>query len=326
MQQKAQKDAERKKKKEAAESLATFRGVDKQQELLLEARKAKQQDREKTKGAAENLHTFKGASGNQELEFQKQLKQKKDKDKSGKKAAKDNLNSFNFSPVPDSSGKQKVRRQSKDLEAGMLLEEEKAKGSDAPERGLVRRTSSYGEFQELKKEKTNKEKKTKSKKAKPGKLKEWKPEAGEGTNPKKPAVEVGKSRKTVNLGFSFGLITDEDDIPSMETINSAAAEIIPEILKGSMKECNIRCDSKTPVAEGDIEEDAWFESEDSVRWKITGTVPVKLFVEKGKEVEETAAPIQKMLKRYSSWRLVTEGGNSKWKRVREGRLALGITF
>lgn len=334
MQQKALKDAERKKKKEAQASLQTFRGVDRQQELLLEARKAKQENRDKEKGAVENLHTFKGASGNQDMEFQKQLKQKKDKDKKGKKAAKDNLNAFSFSPVPESSGgKQKVKRLSKDLESGMVLleqaEAENASGGDVPERGLVRRTSSYGEFQDLKKEKTKKEKKSKSKKAKgkPGKLKEWKPEnASAAGETKKKDVEIGKSRKTVDLGFSFGLITDEDDIPTMENIDAAAAEIIPEILKGSLKECNIRVDSKAPVAEGDIEEDSWFESEDSIRWKITGTVPVKMFMEKGKDIEETAAPIQKMLKRYTSWRLVTQGGKSEWKRVREGRMALGITF
>jgi hypothetical protein len=318
MQQKAQKDAERKQKKEAAESLNNFRGVDKEQDILL--RKTKQEDREKQKGAAENLHTFKGAT--QELDFQKQLKQKKDKDKKGKKAAKDSLNAFSLSPVPGMS-KNKVKGKSKDLEMGSMLDEKKNKTDNVPERGLVRRNSSYGEFQDLKKEKQ--EKQTTKAKEKPGKLKEWNPD-NSGEVSSKKNVEVGKSRKTVDLQFSFGLITDEEDIPSVETIDSAAAEIIPDILKGSLKECNIRCDPKTPVASGDIEEDAWFESEDSIRWKITGTVPVKMFMEKGKDIEETSAPIQKMLKRYTSWRLVSEGGTSQWKRVREGRMALGITF
>jgi hypothetical protein len=311
MQQKAQKDAERKKKKEAAESLNNFRGDDKQQDR--EIRKAKQDDRDKQKIAAENLHTFKG--GTQESDFQKQLKEKKEKDKMGKKAAKNNLNSFSLSPVPTKS-KQKVKVKSNDVDMGSIL----------PEEGLVRRTSSFGEFQDLKKEKTKEEKEPQKAKEKPGKLKEWSPDDTSEVVTAKKTVEVGKSRTTVNLEFSFGLITHEDDIPSVELIDSAAAEIIPDILKGSLKECNIRCDPKAPVASGDIEEDSWFESADSIRWKIVGTVPVKMAMEKDKSIEETAAPIQKMLKRYSSWRLLSEGGTSQWTRVREGRMALGITF
>ena len=307
-QQKAQKDAERRRKKEAAESLANFKGtVSKEQEVFLENRKLKKQDQEKKKAAAAELNTFKGTVTNQELEFQQKLKQKKDQDRKSKKSAEENLNSYQGpgSPVPPPDGG-KAKGVTKSIEEGLAD------------------ISIYKEEEDGE----NNNKKKKKEKKKPNKVKEWNPTAQQ-TNKKTTTtpIEVGKSRKTVTLEFSFGLVTDEETIPDMEMLNSASSMIVPEILEGSLKECNLRCDCKVPIPNGDIEEDAWFESDDSVRWKVTGTVPVKIPVnstaDEGKTIDEIAAPIQKMLKRYSSYRQQSDG---TWKRVREGRLALGITF
>jgi hypothetical protein len=324
MQQKALKDADRKKKKEAAENLSQFRGLSKEQELLLKDKKEKEADKAKKIAAAESLHNFKGAT--QELEFQQKLKQEKDKDKKDKKSAQDQLHAHHVSIQTKS--KQRSSNKSKN-------EEEPRRGvsrnnsletppvESQPTRTTSRRTSSYGEYGSDNKKKEKKKEK-KKKKRRPGKLKEWNPTSPTPTTERKQPVGVGKSRETVDLIFSFGLITsqEEDKFPDGRMLDSAAKSVIPQLLSASLKECNIRVDSKIPKVSGDIEEDAWFEGEGSIRWKVSGSVPVKLFKEDGKEIKDTAGPIQQLLKRYTSWRLV----DNEWKRVREGRMALGITF
>ena len=296
MQQKALKDAERQRKKEAAESLANFKGTtSKEQEFLLENGNLKKLDAEKKKGAAAELQKFKGASRVKELDFQKELKKKKDADRKSKKSAEANLNSYQGPVSPTISSKTKVKKKDE-----VTLSE------------LARSIDEVS---------TNTKKYNQKKTAR--KVKEWNPNI-ESSAKEQNHVEVGKSRKIIDLDFSFGIVCSEgDDPPDMAMLNNAACTIIPRILAGSLNECNIRCDCKAPKPSGEIEEDSWFESKDSIRWKVTGTVPVKLFVEKGKTVQESAAPIQKMLKRHTSFRQDTDGG---WKRVREGRLAFGITF
>lgn len=328
MQQKAQRDAERKNKSQAlsAQRMASFRGLDRQQSVLLEMRKAKVEDRAKMRENAASMASFRGISSR-------------------------DLNVYNLSP-PRTTRKKTLELMTEvpTLELESLKEDEKMEkrisaafvdmnGSSLPQRGLRRQRSSFGDFQEIKEEKTKKEKKSKKvknskkKKKKSSKSKELSPErsSAKSDDDKKDTATTGSNKQTrrvVELEFSFGMLTDLDVIPDMSMIETASIFVVRDVLQGSEKECNIRCDPDMPQVENDVEEDVWFDSYDSIRWKIRGSVSVKIFVDESLDPMEAAAPIQKLLKRYSSYREVSEAGGKvkSWTRVREGQLALGISF
>jgi len=336
MQQKAQRDAERKKKSQAlsAQRMTSFRGLDRQQSVLLEMRKAKVADRNQMRQNAASMASFRGISSR-------------------------DMNVLNLSP-PRTTRKKTLDLLTEvpTLELGSFLEEEESAqkrvsgtiggftDGSLPQRGLRRQRSSFGDFQEIKEEKKKKEKKSKKvknskkkkkeKEKKLGKVKESTPAepsaarsstSGSSSSKKKEATTSGgKARKTVELGFSFGMITDLDVIPDMSMIETASIFVVRDILQGSVKECDIRCDPDMPQVENDVEEDVWFDSHDSIRWKIRGSVPVKVYIDKTLDPMEAAAPVQKMLKRYSSYREVAEAGGKvkSWTRVKQGTLAFAF--
>ena len=312
MQQKAQRDAERKRRSEAlsAQRMTSFRGLDRQTSIRINQRKQQLAGREAMKENAANMASFRGLSSR-------------------------NLGvGRGLSPVIQ--GKKAC-----DLELGTLMEENAQKRlSGVPERGLTRQRSSFGDYQEIKEDLTQLQKEIKPKKAKSSKKKDKKdkkdkkkkkessksPERSKSKSDKKDGEKKeGKERKTVELDFSFGIITDLEIIPDMQMIESAAIFAVRDILQGSQKECGIRTDPDMPQVEPDVEEDVWYDSEYEIRWKIKGKVVVKIYVAKSLEATEAAAPVQKMLKRYTSYQEVEEAGGKvkSWARKKEDRFNMG---
>ncbi|CAJ1935247.1 unnamed protein product [Cylindrotheca closterium] len=323
-QQKAQRDAERKKKSQAlsAQRMTSFRGLDRQQSVLLDMRKAKVEDRAKMRENAASMASFRGISSR-------------------------DLNVYNLSP-PRTTRKKTLELVTEIPTLGLdtLKADEKTQkrisgvgafggdgGGGLPQRGLRRQRSSFGDFEEIKEEnKKKKGQKVKNgkKKKKKSKSKDVSPVRSSKSEKKKGETKdsVKKARKTVELEFSFGMLTDLDVIPDMSMIETASIFVVRDILQASVKECNIRCDPDMPQVENDVEEDVWFDSHDSIRWKIKGTVSVKIYFDDSLDPMEAAEPVQKMLKRYSSYREISEAGGKvkSWTRVREGRMAFGISF
>jgi len=240
-----------------------------------------------------------------------------------------------------------------DLELGTLMEEkvEKRISGMLPQPGQMRRRSSFGDFQEIQEELTNLQKETKSKRVKSDKKKKDKDKkskkhkkdkkkdkdrsATRSSNDQKELngsehsseKKEGKARKTVQLDFNFGIITDLDIIPDMSMIETASIFAVRDILQGSEKECGIRCDPDMPQVEPDVEEDVWYDSEYEIRWKLKGKVNVKIYILKSLDPMEAAEPVQKMLKRYSSYQEVEEAGGKvkSWSKVVEDKLS-GMFF
>lgn len=318
MQQRKIRDVERKRRSEAlsAQRMASFRGMDRQQSVLLNMRKAKVADRAAMRDNAADMASFRGLS------------------------SRDLGVGRGLSPV-------RKGRKTIDLELGTLMEEKAEKRiSDLrisgliPQRGLLRQRSSFGDFEEIKEDKENRQKEKKKKKVKSKKKdkdtdkdksqkRESKSKKDVDPPPPSPATQKkeGKERKTVELEFSFGIITDLDVIPDMTMLETASIFAVRDILQGADKECGIRCDPDMPQVEPDVEEDVWYDSEFEIRWKLKGKVSVKIYVLKSLDAMEAAAPIQKMLKRYSSYREVSEAGGKvkSWEKVKEDLFG-GITF
>mmetsp|Transcript_621 Transcript_621/g.1479 ORF Transcript_621/g.1479 Transcript_621/m.1479 type:complete len:268 (+) Transcript_621:235-1038(+) len=153
-----------------------------------------------------------------------------------------------------------------------------------------------------------------------------------------------KSRELLSVNFSFGLIyNDWEPQPGIDSCTNAASVIIPHIVGQWSNDTKVFCNVKTPEIVGEISTDDWYESEDSIRYVVRGTVPVFIFVESS--AKETIAPLQKVLKRHVSFRplkatevkivakdrraqfIIGSKGAEQWIRVRESRLSgLGITF
>eukprot|EP00536_Pseudo-nitzschia_multiseries_P015701 jgi/Psemu1/43486/gm1.43486_g len=186
--------------------------------------------------------------------------------------------------------------------------------------------------------------------------KEWKQKSvRERTKYGVPDVSVGskrdgndfsarKSREVTCVDFSFGLIyQDWEPRPGIDSCTMAASVIIPHMVGQWSNDAKVFCDPQTPEIVGEISTDDWYDSEDSIRYVVRGTVPVYVFTESSEK--ESILPLQKALKCHVSFRPISaseaEGvtkdkrrhfilgdkGTQQWIRVREGRLGgLGITF
>lgn len=338
MRLKALKDADRDNKKNAASMLNQYRGGEHDVKEQMKLKALKDADRDNKKKASSDLHKYQ--SGEHDVKEQMKLKALKDADRDNKKKASSNLHSYR-------GGEHDV----KEYERAVI--QEKSRGKSEHLRSSFVASPSAGPkpvvsnvSTDLEKLKIDIENKEEAPKVSPKAVSKGnalgKYEQSLSNNPttdtKSTSRDPANARKPLSIDFSFGIILlDDEPFPDVEFCEAAASVIIPHAISQWTNETNIFCNPKTPKITGEIDTDDWYEADDSIRYKVKGTIPVQVFSESSeKEVEEG---LKKVLKRRVSFRpydselgpvsaqTIIGDGDKKWIRVRDGMIGgLGIQF
>lgn len=303
-QQKALKDAERDRKKKASSMLNNYRGGEDDVKEQMRLKALKDADRDNKKKASSNLHSYKGGEHDVK-EYERAIIQERVRDKSERRLV----------ASPEASPKPVVAKLSTGMEHLKIdVEKEDTEVSPKPVSKPVSSGQARGKYEQSL---LNSPK----------------------TETKSVNIETANARKPLNIDFSFGIILlDDEPYPDVEFCEGAASVIIPHAIKQWTNETNIFCNPKAPKVIGEIDTDDWYDGDDSIRYKVKGTIPVQVFAESSaKEVEEG---LKKVLKRRVSFRPVYDSdldtvaaqtiigdGDQQWMRVRDGMIGgLGITF
>lgn len=338
MRLKALKDADRDNKKKASSMLNQYRGNEHDVEEQMKLKALKDADRDNKKKASSDLHKYRG--NEHDVKEQMKLKAMKDAHRDNQKKASSNLHSYR-------GGEHDV----KEYERAVIQEKARGKSEHRPTSfvvspGTTPKPVVSNVSAGLDKLKIDIEKKEEAPKASPkpvskgnalGKYEQSLLNSPK-TDTKTTSKESANTRKPLSIDFSFGIILlDDEPYPDVDFCEAAASVIIPHAVSQWANETNIFCNPKTPKVVGEIDTDDWYEADDSIRYKIKGTIPVQVFSESSeKEVEEG---LKKVLKRRVSFRpydselgpvsaqTIIGDGDQKWIRVRDGMIGgLGIQF
>jgi hypothetical protein len=352
-QQKALKDAERNRKKNASSMLNNYRGSEHDNKDQNQLKVLKDAERDRKKNASSLLHNYRG--GEHDIKDQKQQKALKDAERDSKKNASEMLHNYKGGEhdIKKDQKQQKIlkdaERESKKNASEML---HNYKGS---ENAIKDQTQQKILKDAERVSKNNASKMLHNYKGGEHDIKNYERDiiekrkenhARDGTEQHAPPVETkigtgdshsGKSRSSLTIDFSFGIIyPDFEPEPGPDLCASAASVIIPHVISQWTNETKILCNPKKPKVIDEIATDDWYDGDESIRYKIKGQVVVQVFAESS--VNEAAEGLKKVLRRHVSFRPVSAtdveksqyiigDGEQKWMRVREGRLdGLGITF
>ena len=355
-QQKALKDAERDRKKNASSMLNNYKGGEHDIKDQKQLKVLKDAERDRKKNASSLLHNYRG--GEHDIKDQKQQKALKDAQRDSKKNASKLLHNYK-------GGEHDIKKDQKEMK--ILKDAERESKKNASEM-LHNYKGSEDAFKDQTQQKTLKDAERDSKKNASEMLHNYKggehdvknyerdiiekrkeSHARDDTEQHIPPVETridagdspsgksGRSRSSLTIDFAFGIIyPDYEPEPGPDLCASAAAVIIPHAISQWTNETKILCYAKRPKVIGDIATDDWYDGDESIRYKIKGQVVVQVFAESS--VNEVDEGLKKVLRRHVSFRPVAAvdeeksqfiigEGEHRWMRVREGRLGgLGITF
>jgi hypothetical protein len=320
MKQKALKDAERDNKKNASSMLHDFRGGENDKHIQEKMKQKAQKDaeRDNKKNASESLHNFRGGEDDKHIQEKMKQKAQKDAERDNKKNASESLHSFRAGEddkqIKDQMNQKALKDADRDNKkiASESLHNYRAGENDVKDyeqRSIHTRTIDGNNLTPIS------------------------PDAKSGVD----ESHAGQSRKLLSIDFSFGIIyPDDESEPDEKLFASAASSIVPHVISQWTKDSKIFCNPKKPEVIGEVATDDWYDSDDSMRYKVKGKVAVQVFAEN--DADEVSEGLNKVLRRRVSFRPVTEAdkgtsdsiigdGAQKWMRVRDGRLSgLGITF
>jgi len=331
-QQKALKDTERESKKNASFFLHNYRGSEHDIKEQTQLKALKEAERENKINASRLLHNYRG--GEHDIQDQKQQKFLKDAERESKKNASLLLHNYKGGQHDIKDYERAIIEDQKDShareETGQIVKNDSPKAkndtedSDSNSVNIIS-TDSPETKNEIPIITSN-----------PGKIAS---SDSLGSKNVTAGSHPGRSKKSLTIQFSFGIIyPDDEPSPTVDKCVLAASAIIPYVISQWANERKIFCNPKTPEVFDDIATDDWYDGDDSIRYKVKGDVVVQFFSESS--AKEVAEGLQKVLRRHVSFRPVSAletdksqmqfiigEGEHKWIRVREGRLdGLGITF